>query len=221
MNTAQIKNTMQQNWQYIVIGLLSLALVVVGAVAVMASNDTEEQATAKATTGNHENADPKQLLEEHGITPLTTAEASNNAKAATDLTYIIEEEKLAHDVYQAMYDKWGSRIFGNIKNSETSHQGMVLAVMESRGLADPRTDTLGTFTNPDLQALYDKLISQGSQSQAEAYKVGVIIEEVDIADLKRMIAALDPADSDIKDVYENLLHGSENHLRAFSRQVAR
>jgi len=98
---------------------------------------------------------------------------------------------------------------------------MVLAVMDSRGLADPRTDTLGRFTNPDLQALYDKLVAQGNQSQSEEYKVGVIIEEVDIADLQRMIAALDPADSDIKDVYENLLHGSENHLRAFNRQVAR
>lgn len=220
MNTAQITKSLQQNWQFIVIGVLSIVLIVVGAVAVMVSNDTEGH-DATATTGNHENADPKALLEEHGITPLTTAQASNSVDTAKDLTYIIEEEKLAHDVYQAMFDKWGSRIFGNIKNSETSHQGMVLAVMESRGLADPRTDTLGRFTNPDLQALYDKLVAQGNQSQAEAYKVGNIIEEVDIADLKRMIAALDPADSDIKDVYENLLHGSENHLRAFSRQVAR
>ena len=220
MNNVQLKNTMHQNWQYIVIGVLSIVLIVVGAVAVMVSNDTEGH-DATATTGNHENTDPKALLEEHGITPLTTAQASNSVDTAKDLTYIIEEEKLAHDVYQAMFDKWGSRIFGNIKNSETSHQSMVLAVMESRGLADPRTDTLGTFTNPDLQALYDKLVAQGNQSQAEAYEVGIIIEEVDIADLQRMIAALDPADSDIKDVYENLLHGSENHMRAFNRQVAR
>lgn len=221
MNTAKIKTAIQQQWYYIAIGVLSIALVAVGTIAMVAINNTDEQVATNTTTGNHEGTDPKELLEEHGITPLTTAQASNNTATAADLAYIVEEEKLAHDVYQAMFDKWGSRIFGNIKNSETTHQNMVIAVMESRGLADPRTDTPGTFTNPDLQALYDKLVAQGNQSQSEAYKVGVTVEEVDIADLKRMIAALPPADSDIKDVYENLLHGSENHLRAFSRQVAR
>lgn len=220
MSTAQTKKAIQKNWQYLVMSLLVIGLIAVGAVAISANSRADEYVTS-ATTGNHESTDTKALLEEHGITPLTTAQASNSMATATDLTYIIEEEKLAHDVYQAMYDKWGSRVFGNIKNSETAHQNMVLAVMESRGLADPRTNKLGTFTNPDLQALYDKLILQGNQSQSEAYKVGVTVEEVDIADLKRMVAALSSTDSDIKDVYENLLHGSENHLRAFSRQVAR
>ena len=93
--------------------------------------------------------------------------------------------------------------------------------MNSRGIADPRKSDIGKFTDPDLQALYDKLIAQGNQSQSEAYKVGVVIEETDIADINKMLKSLDPKDTDIKAVLENLLNGSENHLRAFNRQVGR
>ncbi len=163
--------------------------------------------------------EPAALLEEHGIVPLTNAESSQSTATTKDLNYLIEEEKLAHDVYVTLYEKWGARVFNNIKNSEATHQSMVLAVMESRGLADPRKSTVGVFTNSDLQALYDKLIAQGSQSQTEAYKVGVAIEELDISDLKVMLERLDPKDADIKSALENLLNGSENHLRAFNRQV--
>lgn len=115
--------------------------------------------------------------------------------------------------------KWGARVFTTIKNSEASHQGLVLAVMESRQLPDPRKQEPGKFANTELQALYDKLIADGSQSINQAYKVGVVIEERDIADLKKTIANLDTKDTDVKDVLENLLRGSENHLRAFNRQA--
>jgi len=47
------------------------------------------------------------------------------------------------------------------------------------------------------------------------------VEETDIADLKKTIANLDTADTDVKATLENLLHASENHLRAFNRQLGR
>ena len=155
------------------------------------------------------------------ITPLDSNQASNNPDTAKKLTYLIEEEKLAHDVYQAMYDKWGARVFGNIKNSEATHQELVWAIMKSRGMSDPRSDKAGVFTDPTLQATYDKLIAQGSQSVNEAYKVGIAIEEMDIADLKDTIAKLDALDTDVQATLDNLLFGSENHLRAFTRQASR
>lgn len=48
-------------------------------------------------------------LDAHGITPLTPEQASNKPQTAEKLAYLIEQEKLAHDTYQAMYDKWGAR----------------------------------------------------------------------------------------------------------------
>ena len=159
--------------------------------------------------------------ETHTVMPLESTKVSNNPTTTESLLYIIEEEKLAHDVYQVMYELWGSRVFGNIRNSETSHQNQVLTVMENRNITDPRSDKIGVFRNQSLQKLYDELIAQGSKSATESFRVGVAIEELDIQDLKDYIDNLDPADTDVRVVYESLLRGSERHLRAFNRQLSR
>ena len=83
-------------------------------------------------------------------------------------------------------------------------------------LADPRSDEIGVFTDPDLQSLYDQLVADGSQSRAAAIDVGVLIEQTDIADLTR---ALDDAADDVAVVLERLLAGSQNRLAAFERQA--
>ena len=56
-------------------------------------------------------------------------------------------------------------------------------------------------------------MAQGSKSVADALKVGAAIEEIDIRDLQKRLAETDNAD--IERVYNSLLAGSENHLRAF------
>jgi hypothetical protein len=133
------------------------------------------------------------------------------------LTYLIEEEKLAHDVYTVMYDLYGSKVFGNILESESTHQDQVLGLLDAYGVEDPRSDELGVFNDPNLQALYDQLIAMGSQSAQDAYQVGVLIEEKDIADITDQLATA--SDQDVVDVLERLRSGSENHLRAFNRQL--
>ncbi len=208
--------SLKKNWPYLLIPVLLVVIV-----ASLAWAFAENKRADELSVDNISQQSTETQLQDHGIIPLDPTQASNSKTTADDLAYIIEEEKLAHDVYQAMYEKWGIRIFNNIQNSETTHQNMVFAVMESRSLADPRQSELGKFTDRDLQKLYDTLIAQGNQSQAEAYKVGVIIEETDIADLKKILGNLDAKDGDIKAVLENLLNGSENHLRAFNRQVTR
>ncbi len=136
---------------------------------------------------------------------------------AEQLAYLIEEEKLANDVYQAMFDLWGSKVFGNILKSEQSHQSQVLTVMQARDIADPRNLKTGLFKNVELQLLYTELIAKGSKSAIDAYEVGVAIEELDINDLSRMLATA--KDSDVIAMMENLRRGSENHLRAFNNQL--
>jgi hypothetical protein len=133
------------------------------------------------------------------------------------LIYLIEEEKLAHDVYTVLGDLWGTTVFTNILASETSHQDQVLALLASHGIADPRSTQIGVFVDPELQALYDQLIVQGSISVADAYAVGVAIEEKDITDLT--VAMGTTTDADVLATLQTLLSGSENHLAAFSRKV--
>ncbi len=216
MAQTSVTNAFKNNWYYIVIAALLLLLT---GVTVWGLNEKNKAANSKPM--NHADMTVDDALYAHGIAPLTKNDASNRTETADELTYLIEEEKLAHDVYLAMYDKWGARVFNNIMNSEAMHQGMLLAVMKSRDLADPRKSEEGVFVNQELQSLYDKLITQGNQSLSEAYKVGVAIEERDIDDLKKTLAGLDPKDTDVKDVLDNLLASSENHLRAFNRQINR
>ncbi|MCK4901592.1 MAG: DUF2202 domain-containing protein [Anaerolineales bacterium] len=139
---------------------------------------------------------------------------------AAGLIFMREEEKLARDVYITLYDQWGLPLFQNISKSEQTHTDAVKALLDNYGLDDPMLgNEVGVFSNPELQALYDQLVIQGNQSLIEALKVGVAIEEIDILDLEERLAQTDKAD--IQRVYENLLNGSYNHLRAFVSTLER
>jgi hypothetical protein len=143
----------------------------------------------------------------------------SNEKELTEkqLLYLIEEEKLAHDVYRVMYEQYGSKIFGNILESESTHQDKVFTLMKDLKISDPRSSEIGVFKNNELQKLYDDLITQGMQNETEAIKVGIAIEEKDIADISNQLATT--SDENVVAVLEILRSGSENHLRAFNRQI--
>jgi hypothetical protein len=137
-----------------------------------------------------------------------------SAEEADALLYMREEEKLAQDVYAALYTQWGLPIFQNISQSETVHTEAVKTLLDRYGLSDPASTSAGVFTNPDLQKLYTDLVARGSQSLSEALKVGGAIEEIDILDLQERLAQTDQADT--QQVFNNLLNGSYNHLNAFA-----
>lgn len=142
------------------------------------------------------------------------AATSLSADEVAGLAFMREEEKLAHDVYIALYEKWGLPVFKNIAASEQTHTDAVKRLLDRYGVEDPTVGhTVGEFTDPALQSLYDQLIAQGNVSIVDALKVGAAIEEIDILDLEERIAQTDKAD--ITRVYTNLLKGSWNHLRAF------
>jgi hypothetical protein len=150
--------------------------------------------------------------ETHEFIPAGQGELNEADKEA--LIFMREEEKLAHDVYLVMYELWGMQIFQNISGSEQSHTEAVKTLLDGYSVPDPASDELGVFTNPDLQNLYNDLVAQGSQSLAEALRVGAAIEEIDILDLEERLAQTDNAD--IQHVFNNLLQGSFNHLNAFT-----
>jgi len=159
------------------------------------------------------------------VVPATNETAANEAAPVDTgvlteaevegLLFMREEEKLAGDVYRYFYEMWGSAVFQNIAASEDTHTDAVLTLLNQYGIADPAVSEAGVFSNPDLQALYDQLIAQGSQSLQDALLVGAAIEEIDILDLEERMAQTDEAD--IQLVYQNLTQGSESHLRAFVR----
>jgi hypothetical protein len=141
-----------------------------------------------------------------------------SAYEINSLMHMREEEKLARDVYTVLYNKWNSRVFGNIKNSEQTHTDAVLTLIDKYDLKDPvLQNPEGVFVNQDLQALYNKLVEKGSKSVADAFEVGATIEDLDLFDLQTDLDSCDNAD--IQFVYNNLARGSRNHMRAFYRNL--
>ncbi len=195
---------------------LAAGLVVVGgaATAITIANTSGSTATVSPAATTEE-----ALAISETPTPSETAPEAQPVVDATaaSLLFMIEEEKLAQDVYVTLGNLWGSNIFSSIARSETSHQEQLLPLLAARGITDPRSTDVGVFVNDDLQALYDQLIAQGSVSRAEAMQVGIAIETKDINDIAAAVAVED--EPDVIVVYERLLSGSENHLAAFQRQA--
>ena len=129
-----------------------------------------EAAPAGTQVGTHLEGIPKE--------PLSDAEKKG-------LLLMREEEKLARDLYKALYDKWGIRAFSNIAKSEQQHMDSVKALLDRYGLADPvGSNKPGEFSDPALQKAYDDLLKKGLLSRAEAVTVGAMVEELDIKDLR-------------------------------------
>ena len=162
------------------------------------------------------------------VAPLLSAKGgkllSNDTASLTDveiasILFMREEEKLARDVYLTLGDFWSLTVFDNIAASEQQHMNAMKKLVGKFALEDPVVDDndVGSFANDELSALYPALVGSGEQSRHEALLVGAFIEEVDMEDIRFAIDTTDR--SDIRKVYESLLCGSRNHLRAFVAQI--
>ena len=126
-----------------------------------------------------------------------------------------EEEMLAQDVYLAFSEMYSLPAFSNISKSETRHTTTIKGLLEKYELKDPAAGhETGIFTDPYFQELYTNLVDQGKASFEKAVKVGLLIEDMDIADLEQAIEK-EIDNEDIKTVYGNLLRASRNHMKAF------
>lgn len=140
------------------------------------------------------------------------------AADADGLLLMREEEKLARDVYLANAERYGLPVFENIAASEQRHMDAVLGLLDARDLADPAADQpRGVFTADAVQDLFDALDARSARSLDEALRVGAEVEEIDIVDLTRLLAEAE--DADLRAVYDSLLSGSYNHLRAYVGQL--
>ncbi len=199
----------------ILIGVLSAVIVIaIGASAytAFASNEAVSQPAADpSVAAGNGNGNGAGTGDGTDITSIPASDLS--AEEAAALLFMREEEKLARDVYNALFTIWGQPVFSNIAASEQQHMDQVKLLMDRYGLTDPALDP-GKFTDLSLQALYDQLIAQGSVSLTEALNVGALIEQTDITDLQIRLAQTDNAD--IQLVYNNLMTASYNHLAAFT-----
>jgi hypothetical protein len=134
---------------------------------------------------------------------------------AEHLKLMREEEMMAKEVYEYLYGLYRVPVFNNISKSENTHTLTVKVLLDKYGISDPaEAHRPGVFENPEIQKLYNNLTGQGSESLAAALIVGITIEDMDISDLQQCLEDVD--NTDIKLVFENLMKGSRNHMRAFN-----
>lgn len=149
-------------------------------------------------------------LATYPLAPLSAAEAAG-------LAYMREEEQLAHDVYAVSASLYNQQpVFANITGSEATHSAAIKALLDRYQQPDPLQGLIsGTFGTTEFQTLYDSLVATSRTSLIAALTVGVQIEELDMRDIAAKKADTDNAD--ILMVYDNLLRGSRNHLRAYMK----
>jgi hypothetical protein len=207
MEKIQAKNYLSAKY----IAALAVALVLAIFIGTQIGNGdtTAEEVASPETTISQEDS----VINEEEVTTDSTVDTSTLAEM---LTFIVQEEKLAHDLYVQLASTSGAQQFANIVNSESTHISLVQGLLVSYNIVDPTIGLAeGEFLDQDLQALYDSLLASGSVDRAGAIAAGIAVEEKDIADIEVMLASDLP--SDVASVLERLLSGSQNHLAAFQR----
>lgn len=160
--------------------------------------------------------DGSMMRDRDGSAVLDLADGDLSDADAASLAFMVEEEKLAHDLYDALGEAYDLRIFDRIAVAEVRHADAVRALLEAYGLEDPTLGMgAGEFGNDDLQQLYDSLLAQGLESEEAALTVGGRVEEADIADLR----TADTGEASIDALYDRLENGSTHHLVAFVKAL--
>ncbi len=132
------------------------------------------------------------------------------------LVRLYEEEVLAHDLYVELGKAHpGIMPFQNIPGSEASHREVMADILKQAKVPMPVPPEGRRFASTGLDATYEKWLTEGKQSPVDACRVGVRLEEFDIADL-RLAQKEFPLH---KDSLANLEMASNNHLRAFHRNL--
>lgn len=172
---------------------------------------TAERGQSQSPHGNQGPAGSKQGNQSSQPSGLLSANTG-------DLLRLREEEKLARDVYTNLAKTSKLNVFRNISRAESQHMQVVERLIGGAN-RNALNDVPGSFTDPDYQQLYQSLVASGSRSPLDALMVGAKIEEMDITDLKRLLTQTNRPQ--VRQVLEQLMRGSQNHLRAFASQIAK
>lgn len=212
------------------LALASFILVLFTACGGSSSNTLDNNTTDTDFTSLLNSADLPEALK----TSLSSEVAELDDTTIEHLTYMGNEERLAYDVYNALYTLYPDvNQFTNIATkSESQHIKTIQLVIKKYDIKDTELSYIqepldymdiplenmeaGKYDIPAIQALYDALYDKGEDTEIDAIEVGCMVEVTDINDLDK--ALLDAQNIDAPDVtaaFEFLLEGSYFHYWAF------
>lgn len=140
----------------------------------------------------------------------------SRAADQAELIRLYEEEILAHDLYVALAKNNAEVMpLKNIPQSELRHKQVMAGILKIEGIDEPRAANGRRFVTKGLDEIYEKWFAEGMKSALDACRVGVRLEDHDIAELRK--AQIDFPNH--KQVLSQLELASNNHLRAFHRNL--
>jgi hypothetical protein len=152
------------------------------------------------------------------VSALSLLAIASVARAAgpADLIRLYEEEILAHDLYVAL-GKIHPEVMPlrNIPQSEMRHREAMAAVLKTDAIELPKPPEGRRFVTEGLDEIFARWLAEGVKSDADACRVGVRLEDHDIAELRKAQADFPKH----KEVLGQLEAASNNHLRAFHRNL--
>jgi len=156
------------------------------------------------------------LTGEQAMPPaIKTATLSTHEKEG--LSFIWEEEKMARDLYNSLYESDKLTIFSDLARSEQSHMDQARSIIDKYALAIPGKDEQGVYQNQTLQRVYDELLAKGLSSDQDALNAAANFEEISIIDLQKELNTTHA--EDVKAMYQGLLAGSQKHLRSYVTEL--
>lgn len=145
------------------------------------------------------------------------------SNAGTDeklLQKMYEEEKMSYDLYTEFFNRWGLKIFDQVRESEAIHMQRINALMGVKELPQGTGVTggdKGLYENKDIQALYDEYTVLGNISDVTALETAALMEENGISNLRERIKA-QTDDRTIK-IFAQMERASRNHLKGFVKSL--
>jgi hypothetical protein len=141
-----------------------------------------------------------------------------STEEADELQFMIQEEKMARDLYRQFYAQTGIQAFQNIAEAEQRHMDKIAGLLKQSALANPVENMAeGVFENEEIKKLYQELLNRAAASTIDALKTAAFVEEKDIEDLRAVIESSNQ--SKHISVLQHLEEASKRHLQAFARQL--
>ena len=132
------------------------------------------------------------------------ADGKRNLSLEEMLRYALEDEYMALAEYEALMKKFNlDRPYSNIAESEKTHITYLEELYKAHNIQIPRVETKKHLVIPS--------------SPGDAAALGVEAEIKNIAMYEQFLKQDLP--DDVRDVFTRLMRASENHKRAFERQL--
>lgn len=175
-------------------------------------------------------------LPEDVMAAIKTPKYDIDQNITNTLSFMGNEERLAYDVYNKLYETYTLKQLTNIATKSeikhiqtvqllvqkyvTSYEDFTNIDMPELSYKDTNVTDMeaGTYDIQEIQDLYDALILKGEKSEQDALEVGCMVEVTDVDDLDKYIQLAEDANAtDIVTAFNFLRTASYSHYWAFDK----